>query len=71
MAIGRKNYLFAGSDNGGDRAAAMYTLIETAGMNAVDPHAWLVDVLDRLAKGHTINRIGELLPWAWRDGRIA
>lgn len=71
LAIGRKNYLFAGSDNGGDRAAAMYTLIETARMNAVDPHAWLVDVLDRLAKGHTINRIGELLPWAWRNGATA
>ncbi len=61
----RKNYLFAGSDSGGDRAAAMYTLTETARMNGLNPEAYLRDVLGRIAD-HPINRIGELLPWNWR-----
>jgi transposase len=65
IAIGRKNYLFAGADVGGERAAAIYSLIETAKLNDVDPQAWLADVLQRLADGHTINRIKELLPWNW------
>ena len=62
LALGRKNYLFAGSDAGGERAAAAYTLIETAKLNGLDPEAYLRDVLGRIAD-HPINRIGELLPW--------
>jgi transposase len=65
LAMTRKNYLFAGSDSGGMRAAAMYTLIETAKMNELDPEAYLRDVIARIAD-HSINRIGELLPWNWR-----
>jgi transposase len=62
LALGRKNYLFAGSDAGGERAAAAYTLIETAKLNGLDPEAYLRDILGRIAD-HPINRIGELLPW--------
>src|SRR5512135_2384657 len=62
LALGRKNYLCAGSDTGGDRAAALYTLIQTAKLNGLDPEAYLRDVLTRIA-GHPINRIGDLLPW--------
>jgi transposase len=62
VAIGRKNYLFAGSDSGGERAAAMYSLIGSAKLNGVDPEAYLRTVLTRIAD-HPINRIGELLPW--------
>jgi transposase len=61
LALGRKNYLFAGSDAGGERAAALYTLVETAKPNRLDPEAYLRDVLTRIADH--INRIGELLPW--------
>jgi len=62
LALGRKNWLFAGSDAGGDRAAAIYTLIETAKLNGLDPEAYLRDVLGRIAD-HPINRVAELLPW--------
>jgi len=62
LALGRKNWMFAGSDSGGERAAAMYTLIETAKMNDLDPEAYLRDVLGRIVD-HPINRIAELLPW--------
>jgi len=62
LALGRKNYLFAGSDSGGVRAAAAYTLIETAKLNGLDPEAYLRDILGRIAD-HPINRIAELLPW--------
>lgn len=62
VALGRKNYLFAGSDAGGERAAAIYSLIGTAKLNAVDPDAWLRHVLTHIAD-HPINRIEELLPW--------
>ncbi|MFO7476767.1 MAG: IS66 family transposase [Methyloceanibacter sp.] len=62
VALGRKNYLFAGSDAGGERAAAMYSLIGTAKLNDVDPEAYLRHVLDHIAD-HPINRIAELLPW--------
>lgn len=65
IALGRKNYLFAGADVGGERAAAVYSLIETAKLNNVDPQAWLADVLQRIADGHPINAIKELLPWNW------
>jgi hypothetical protein len=66
VAVGRKNYLFAGADSGGDRAAIAYTLIETAKLNGVNPEAWLADVLARIAD-HPINRVEELLPWRWRN----
>lgn len=62
LALGRKNWLFAGSDAGGERAAALYTLIEVAKMNGLDPEAYLRDVLTRIAD-HRINRIQDLLPW--------
>jgi transposase len=65
VAIGRKNYLFAGSDRGGERAATMYSLIETAKLNGLDPEAYLRDVLARIAD-HPINRIADLLPWNWK-----
>jgi transposase len=63
IAVGRKNYLFAGSDDGGERAAILYTLIETAKLNGVDPEAWLADCLQRVADGHPINKLDALLPW--------
>ena len=62
IAIGRKNYMFVGSERGGKSAAIIYTLIETAKLNSVDPQAWLTDTLNRIAD-HKINRIDELLPW--------
>ena len=55
-----------GSDKGGERAAVIYTLIESAKLNGLDPEAYLAEVLDRMAKGHSINRLDELLPWNWR-----
>jgi transposase len=64
IAVGRRNWTFAGSDAGGRRAAAMYTLIETCKLNDVDPRAWLADVLARLPN-HPASRLGELLPWNW------
>ena len=64
MALGRKNYLFAGSDAGGRRAAILYTLIETCRLNDIDPEAWLADVIARIAD-HPINRLDDLLPWKW------
>lgn len=65
VAIGRKNYLFAGSDAGGRRAAAMYSLIETAKLNGINPQHYLADVLARIAD-HPARRIVELLPWNWQ-----
>jgi len=65
VAIGRKNYLFAGSDAGGRRAAAMYALIETAKLNGLDPQAYLADLLGRIGD-HPAKRIAELLPWNWK-----
>ncbi len=64
IALGRKSWLFCGSDRGGQRAAAMYSLIVTAKMNGVDPQAWLADVLRRIA-AHPAHRLDELLPWNW------
>ena len=66
VVLGRKNYLFYGSDAGGDRAAAMYSLIGTAKLNGLDPEAYLRYVLERIAE-HPINRIDELLPWNLAD----
>ena len=65
IALGRKSWLFAGSDRGGQGAAAMYSLIVTARMNGVDPQAWLADVLARIAD-HPASRLYELLPWHWK-----
>jgi transposase len=65
IALGRKSWLFAGSDRGGMRAAAMYSLIVTAKMNDIDPQAWLADVLARIAE-HPALRLDQLLPWNWR-----
>ena len=62
VALGRKNYLFAGSDGGGERAAAIYSLLGSAKLNGIDPEAYLSAVLRRIAD-HPINRIAELLPW--------
>jgi len=68
IALGRKSWLFAGSDRGGERAAAMYSLIVTAKMNDVDPQAWLADVLARIADLPQ-SRLSELLPWHWKAAR--
>lgn len=62
ISLGRKNYLFMGSDAGGERAAALYSLVETAKLNGVDPMAYLTEVFSRIAD-HPINRVAELLPW--------
>jgi len=63
-SAGRKAWLFAGSDRGGQRAAVMFTLIQTAKLNDVDPQAWLADVLARIAD-HKITDLAALLPWNW------
>ena len=68
VALGRKAWLFCGSDRGGDRAAAMYSFIIVAKLNNVDPHAWLADVLRRIAD-HPASRLHELLPWNWARER--
>jgi transposase len=65
VALGRRAWLFAGSDRGGERAAAMYTLIVTAKLNDINPQAWLADVLARIAD-HPVSRLDELLPWYWK-----
>lgn len=65
IALGRKAWLFAGSDRGAERAAVMYSLIGTARLNDIDPQAWLADVLARIADTPQ-NRLSELLPWNWR-----
>ena len=66
FALGRKSWLFAGSERGADRATVMTTLITTAKMNDVDPQAWLADVLARIAE-HPAHRLDDLLPWNWRS----
>ena len=65
MGVGRRNWLFAGSDAGGETLARALTLIETAKMNGLDPQAYLADVLARI-HDHKINRLHELLPWNWK-----
>ena len=64
IALGRKNYLFMGSEGGGKAAAIAYTLVETAKLNGVDPQAWLTDVLGRIADP-PIPTLDELMPWSY------
>jgi len=71
IALGRKNYLFVGSEAGGKSAAIAYTRIETAKINAVDPHSWLADILARIPD-YKITKVDDLIPWRWnaeRSGR--
>ncbi len=70
MAVGRKNWTFAGSDDGGRRAAAIYSLIQTAKLNNIDPQAWLADVLARLPD-HPASKVADLLPWNWKTATVA
>ena len=65
IALGRKNYLFVGSEAGGKAAAIAYTLIETAKLNAIDPNVWLADTLARIPD-YKITKVDDLLPWKWR-----
>ena len=69
VALGRKNYLFAGSDAGGERAACLYSLLGTAKLNGLGPELYLREVLERIAD-HPVNRIGELLPWNFTGPRV-
>ena len=64
VALGRKNWLFSGSDSGGERAAAFYTIIRTARLNGIEPQAYLGDVIARIGS-YPINRLADLLPWNW------
>ena len=64
IALGRKNYLFVGSETGGKAAAIAYTLIETAKLNATDPFVWLADTIARIPD-YKINKVDDLLPWKW------
>ena len=70
IAVGRRNWTFCGSDAGGQRAAAIYTLIETCKLNDVDAERWLADVLARIAD-HSAKRVNELLPWNWKAAQDA
>ncbi len=63
IALGRKNYLFAGSDAGGERAAAIYSILQTVKLNEINPEAYLRNTLDQIANGHPISQINELMPW--------
>jgi hypothetical protein len=65
VTLGRKNHLFAGSEGGAERWAAIATLITTAKLNDVEPQAWLTDIFTRLTDGLSMNRIDDLLPWNW------
>jgi len=66
IAIGRKNWLFAGSKAGGERAAAIYSVIETAKLNGVEPQAYIADVIEKIASGWPAARWDELMPWNWQ-----
>lgn len=65
IAVSRKNFLFLGSDEGGRRAAIIYTLVQSAKMNGLNPHAYLAGILDAMARGHSNQRLADLTPWAW------
>ena len=66
----RKNFLFLGSDEGGLRAAHIYTMVESARLNGLNPQAYLADVIDRMAKGWPRSRLAELLPWNWSATKV-
>jgi transposase len=68
LALGRKSWLFAGLERGAERAAIMYTLIQTAKLNEIDPQAWLADTLSKIAEMPQ-TRLGKLLPWNWMSDR--
>jgi transposase len=70
VAVGRRNWTFAGSDSGGHRAAAVYSLVATCKLNNVDPQAWLADVLARLPD-YPANKVADLLPWNWQAVHLA
>ncbi len=70
IAIIRKNFLLLGSDAGGKHAAVIHTVLETDKLNGLDPEAYLADVIDRMAKGHPINRLSELFPWNWKNRKL-
>ena len=65
IALGRKNHMFAGSDTGAQRWAVLASLIETAKLNTVEPHAYITDILTRLSAGYPDSQIDDLLPWNW------
>ena len=65
IALNRKNALFAGSDDGGERWAVIASLIETCKLNSIDPQAYLADIIVRIVNGHPNSKIDELLPWAY------
>jgi len=67
VTLGTKNFLFAGSDVGGGHAARLYTIVQTAKLNNINPETYLRDTLTKIADGHLINRIAELLPWKLTD----
>jgi hypothetical protein len=69
LALTRKNALFAGSDGGGQHWAVIASLVETCKLNGVEPHAYLSDVLTRIAEGHPNRRLDELLPWAYASAQ--
>jgi transposase len=71
IALGRKNYLFAGSEGGAERWAIVASLLATAKLNDVEPFGYLRDVLERLSDGHPMNRLDELLPWNWKQLKVA
>ena len=69
ITIGRKNWLFAGSKAGGERAAAIYSVIETAKLNGIEPQAYIADVIDKIANGWPASRWDELMPWNWQPAQ--
>lgn len=69
VAIGRKNWLFAGSKAGGERAAAIYSVIETAKLNGIEPQAYIADGTEKIASGWPASRWDELMLWNWTAGR--
>jgi hypothetical protein len=69
IALGRRSWLFCGSDRGGQRAAVLYSLIASAKLNDIDPQAWLADILARIA-AHPAQWIDDLLPWNWRSAKL-
>ena len=71
IALGRKNHLFAGSDGGAARWAVVASLLATAKLNAVEPFAYLRDVLERMSNGHPMSRLDDLLPWNWTPSNAA